>query len=71
MQTEQRGVTLSRVAGSRVWQAMGLRSSSACSFAVLAPASRRLSAEEAAQRAASRQRPFLRQICSVGTDLED
>jgi len=48
MQAEQRGVTLSRVAGYRAWQAMGRQAvRGSRSLAVLAPLRRRLSAEEA------------------------
>jgi hypothetical protein len=54
MQAEQRGVTLSRVAGYRAWQAMGQQVvKGAKSFAVKAPVRRRLSAEEAAEWAKS------------------
>jgi hypothetical protein len=56
MQAEQRGVDLSRVAGYRAWQAMGRQVvKGARSFSVLAPVRRRLSADEAAQRAAAGQ----------------
>ena len=58
MQAEQRGVTLSRVAGYRAWQAMGRQVvKGARSFAVLAPVRRRLTVEEAAERAKAGQRP--------------
>lgn len=58
MQAEQRGVALSQVAGYRSWQAMGRQVvKGARSFGVLAPVRRRLSADEAAQRAAAGQRP--------------
>lgn len=56
LQSEQRGVTLSRVAGYRAWQAMGRQVvKGARSFAVLAPVRRRLTAEEAAERAKAGQ----------------
>ncbi len=56
MQAEQRGVTLSRVAGYRAWQAMGRQVvKGARSFAVKAPVRRRLSVEEATERARSGQ----------------
>jgi len=52
MQAQQRGVTLSRVAGYRAWQAMGRQVvRGARSFAVMAPVRRRLTLEEATQRA--------------------
>ena len=58
MQAEQRGVTLSRVAGYRAWQAMGRQVvKGALSFAVLAPVRRRLSLEEATERARAGQGP--------------
>jgi N-terminal domain of anti-restriction factor ArdC len=58
MQAEQRGVCLTRVAGYRAWQAMGRQVvKGARSFAVLAPVQRRLSTEEAAERAKAGQRP--------------
>ena len=58
MQAEQRGVTLSRVAGYRAWQAMGRQVvKGARSFAVRAPVRRRLTVEEAAERARTGQRP--------------
>ena len=58
MQAEQRGVTLSRVAGYRAWQAMGRQVvKGARSFAVKAPVRRRLTVEEATERARSGQRP--------------
>src|SRR5689334_7793860 len=51
MQAEERGVSLSRVAGYRAWQAMGRQVvKGARSFAVLAPVRRRLSVEEATER---------------------
>src|SRR5690349_14713124 len=54
MQAEQRGVTLSRVAGYGAWQAMGRQVvQGARSFAVKAPVRRRLTAEEAAEWAKS------------------
>jgi antirestriction protein ArdC len=59
MQAEQRGVTLSRVAGYRAWQGMGRHVvKGARSFAVSAPVRRRLTAEEAAQRAKTGQPAF-------------
>ena len=58
MQAEQRGVTLSRVAGYRAWQAMGRQVvKGAKSLAVRAPVRRRLTMEEAAERARSGLRP--------------
>ena len=58
MQAEQRGVTLSRVAGYRAWQAMGRQVvKGARSFAVRAPVRRRLTVEEATERARTGQRP--------------
>lgn len=58
MQAEQRGVALSRVAGYRAWQAMGRQVvKGARSFAVRAPVRRRLTMEEAAERARSGLRP--------------
>lgn len=58
MQAEQRGVTLTRVAGYRAWQGMGRQVvKGARSLGVLAPVRRRLSVEEATQRAAAGQRP--------------
>ena len=58
MQAEPRGVTLSRVAGYRAWQAMGRQVvKGARSFAVKAPVRRRLSVEEATDRARSGQWP--------------
>jgi antirestriction protein ArdC len=52
MQAQQRGVSLSRVAGYRVWQALGRQVlKGARSFAVKAPVSRRLTTEEATERA--------------------
>lgn len=58
MQAEQRGVSLSRVAGYRAWQAMGRQVvKGARSFAVRAPVRRRLTMEEAAERARTGQRP--------------
>ena len=58
MQAEQRGVTLSRVAGYRAWQAMGRQVvKGAKSLAVKAPVRRRLTMEEAAERARTGQRP--------------
>lgn len=58
MQAEQRGVRLSRVAGYRAWQAMGRQVvKGAKSLAVKAPVRRRLSVEEAAERARAGQRP--------------
>ncbi|MDT0348131.1 ArdC-like ssDNA-binding domain-containing protein [Pseudonocardia charpentierae] len=58
MQAEQRGVTLSRVAGYRAWQAIGRQVvKGARSFAVKAPVRRRLTLEEATERARSGQRP--------------
>jgi antirestriction protein ArdC len=58
MQAEQRGVTLSRVAGYRAWQALGRQVvKGARSLAVRAPVGRRLSVEEAAERARTGQRP--------------
>ena len=58
MQAEQRGVTLSRVAGYRAWQAMGRQvAKGARSLAVRAPVRRRLTMEEAAERARMGQRP--------------
>jgi hypothetical protein len=58
MQAEQRGVTLSRVAGYRAWQALGrqVRKGSR-SLAVVAAVRRRLSLEEATERARGGQRP--------------
>ena len=58
MQAEQRGVTLSRVAGYRAWQAMGRQVvKGARSLAVRAPVRRRLTMEEATERARTGQRP--------------
>ena len=58
LQAEQRGVTLTRVAGYRAWQAMGRQvAKGARSFAVLAPVRRQLTAEAAAERAAAGQHP--------------
>jgi antirestriction protein ArdC len=58
MQAEQRGVALSRVAGYRTWQAMGRQVvKGAKSLAVRAPVRRRLTMEEATERARSGQRP--------------
>lgn len=58
MQAEQRGVTLSRVAGYRAWQAMGRQVvKGAKSLAVRAPVRRRLTVEEAAERARQGLRP--------------
>lgn len=58
VQAEERGVTLTRVAGYRAWQAMGRQVvKGARSFAVLAPVRRRLTVEEAAERAKAGQRP--------------
>jgi antirestriction protein ArdC len=58
MQAEQRGVALSRVAGYRAWQAMGRQVvKGAKSFAVQAPVRRRLTVEEATERARVGQRP--------------
>ena len=58
MQAEQRGVTLSRVAGYRSWQAMGRQVvKGARSFAVRAPVRRRLTVEEATERVESGQWP--------------
>lgn len=58
MQAEQRGVTLSRVAGYRTWQAVGRQVvKGARSFAVKAPVRRRLTLEEATERARTGQRP--------------
>lgn len=52
MQAEQRGVTLTRVAGYRAWQAMGRQVvKGARSLAVRAPVRRRITVEEAAERA--------------------
>jgi hypothetical protein len=51
MQAQQRGVTLTRVAGYRTWQSLGRQVvKGARSFAVLAPVRRRLNEAEAAQR---------------------
>jgi hypothetical protein len=48
MQAEQRGVSLTRVAGYRTWQTMGRQViKGSTSFAVMAPIHRRLTAEEA------------------------
>jgi antirestriction protein ArdC len=58
MQAEQRGVSLSQVAGYRAWQEMGRQVvKGARSFAVRAPVRRRLSIEEATERARTGQRP--------------
>ena len=58
MQAQQREVTLSRVAGYRAWQAMGRQVvKGAKSFAVRAPVRRRLTTEEATERARTGQRP--------------
>lgn len=58
MQAEQRGVSLSQVAGYRAWQAMGRQVvKGAHSLVVLAPVRRRLTVEEAAERAAAGQWP--------------
>lgn len=58
LQAEQRGVTLSRVAGYRAWQNMGRQViKGARSFAVLAPVRRRLTVEEATERAQAGQWP--------------
>ena len=58
MQAEQRGVTLSRVAGYRAWQALGRQVvKGAKSLAVRAPVRRRLTVEEATERARTGQRP--------------
>lgn len=58
MQAEQRGVTLSRVGGYRMWQTIGRQVvKGARSFAVRAPVRRRLTFEEATERARSGQRP--------------
>ena len=58
MQAEQRGVTLTRVAGYRAWQAMGRQVvKGARSFAVMAPVCRRLTPAEAAERAQAGQHP--------------
>lgn len=60
MQAEDRGVTLSRVAGYRAWQSMGRQVvKGARSFAVLAPVRRRLTTEEATERAKAGQAPSL------------
>ena len=58
MQAQQREVTLSRVAGYRAWQEMGRQVvKGAKSFAVRAPVRRRLTTEEATERARTGQRP--------------
>src|SRR5690349_12744320 len=58
MPAEQRGITLTRVAGYRTWQAMGRQGvKGARPVAVLALARRRLSAREAAERAKAGERP--------------
>jgi N-terminal domain of anti-restriction factor ArdC len=58
MQAEHRGITRSRVAGYRAWQAMGLQVvKGARSLAVRAPVRRRLTMEEAAERARTGQWP--------------
>src|SRR4051812_338967 len=58
MQAEQRGITLSRVAGYRTWQAMGRQVvRGARSLAVRAPVRRRLTVDEAAEHARTGQRP--------------
>jgi len=59
MQAEERGVGLSRVAGYRAWQAMGRQVKKGTkSLAVIAPVRRRLSAEEAAERAKTGQSAY-------------
>ena len=58
MQAEQRGVTLSRVAGYRAWQAMGRQVvKGAKAMAVRAPVRRRLTLEEATEQARQGLRP--------------
>ncbi len=58
MQAEQRGVTLTRVAGYRAWQSLGRQvEKGARSFAVMAPVRRRLTPAEAAERAQAGQHP--------------
>ena len=58
MQAEQRGESLSRVAGYRAWQAMGRQVvKGSRSFAVKAPVRRQLTLEQATERARTGQRP--------------
>jgi antirestriction protein ArdC len=59
LQAEQRGVTLTRVAGYRKWQSLGRQVvKGAKSFAVIAPVRRRLSVAEALERQAKGERAF-------------